>query len=132
GAVRSPDGCMYPAPSGCDRHADALCLASPAPELARLATVVAPRIAAAASRINSASSAVVALAVRAGTVFPDNSGVLVASGERVRAKAITLTSRKWDSWGYGGKLELLRMSFGRLGAASRDAASRASDHELLS
>ena len=44
--------------------------------------------------------------------FPECSGVLVASGEQLRAKAITLSSRKW---GARGDVQLLRLSFGRFG-----------------
>lgn len=106
-------------------RADAVVLAVPAGRLVGLVENVAPRTAAAASRIASASSAVVALAVPRGVDFPQNSGVLVASGERLHAKAITLSSRKW---GRGTDVELLRLSFGRLGD---DLAVRASDDELL-
>jgi protoporphyrinogen/coproporphyrinogen III oxidase len=106
-------------------RADAVIVAVPAPRLVGLVEPIAPRAAAAARRIVSASSVVVALAVPGGKGFPENSGVLVASGERLRAKAITLSSRKW---GRQGDAELLRLSFGRLGD---DAASRASDEELL-
>ena len=98
-------------------------LATPAPRLVGLVEPVAPRTAVAARRIVSASSVVVALAVPGGIGFPENSGVLVASGERLRAKAITLSSRKW---GRHGDVELLRLSFGRLGD---DVAARASDDE---
>lgn len=113
-------------------RADRMVVAVPAHVLARLATGFAPTVAAAASRIVSASSVVVAMAVPAGTArpdkkLPDNSGVLVATGERLHAKAITLTSRKWGDWGYGGKVELLRLSFGRFG----DSRTRASDGELV-
>ncbi|MGB9307651.1 MAG: protoporphyrinogen oxidase, partial [Mycobacterium sp.] len=52
-------------------------------------------------------------------------GVLVASGEPLRAKAITLSSRKW---GARGDTQLLRLSFGRCGD---DLAGSASDDELL-
>ena len=76
-------------------RADAVILAIPASRLAGLIHGVAPRSAAAAGRIASASSAIVALAVPANSSLPDHSGVLVASGERLRAKAITLSSRKW-------------------------------------
>jgi oxygen-dependent protoporphyrinogen oxidase len=109
--------------TGAQWHADAVILAVPAPRLADLVDGVAPRSAAAARRIVSASSAVVALAVD--TAFPEQSGVLVASGEPLRAKAITLSSRKWGS---RGGVELLRLSFGRFGD---DLARRASDDELL-
>jgi protoporphyrinogen oxidase len=106
-------------------HADAVILAVPAPRLAVLVRDVAPRSSAAAARIASASAAVVALAVPADTPFPQASGVLVATGEPLRAKAITLSSRKWG--GRGG-VQLLRLSFGRCGD---DLARTASDTELL-
>nr|WP_078058640.1 protoporphyrinogen oxidase [Mycolicibacter icosiumassiliensis] len=95
--------------------------------VARLATGFAPRAAAAASRIGSASSVVVAMAVPTGAAFPNNSGVLVATGERLHAKAVTLTSRKWGDRGYGGRVEVLRLSFGRFG----DPRSSASEAELV-
>jgi oxygen-dependent protoporphyrinogen oxidase len=111
--------------TGARWHADAVILAIPAPRLAVLLGEVAPRTAAAARRIGSASSAVVALAVPADTPFPQCSGVLVASGEPLRAKAITLSSRKW---GTGGDTQLLRLSFGRFGD---DVAAGTPDDELL-
>jgi protoporphyrinogen oxidase len=112
--------------SGTRWHAEAVVLAVPAPRLAVLVHQVAPRTFLAASRIVSASSVVVALAVPAGTPFPRCSGVLAASGEPLRAKAITLSSRKWGS---RGNTQLLRLSFGRFGD---DLAARATDDELLS
>jgi oxygen-dependent protoporphyrinogen oxidase len=87
-------------------YADATVLAVPAPRLARLAEGVAPQTAAAARRIPVASSALVALALPGGTPVPQQSGVLVAGGERLRAKAITLSTLKW---GRGGKVELVRV-----------------------
>jgi oxygen-dependent protoporphyrinogen oxidase len=111
--------------TGAHWHADAVILAVPAPRLARLVAELAPRTCAAASRVGSASSVVVALAVPADTAFPQCSGVLAATGEPLRAKAITLSSRKW---GARGDTQLLRLSFGRFGD---DLASRASDDELL-
>jgi protoporphyrinogen/coproporphyrinogen III oxidase len=112
--------------TGAAWHADAVVLAVPAARLADLLGKVAPRAAAAANRIVTASSAVVALAVPPDTPFPECSGVLVASGEALRTKAITLSSRKWGS---RGDTQLLRLSFGRLGD---DLAATASDDELLS
>jgi oxygen-dependent protoporphyrinogen oxidase len=73
----------------------------------------------------SASSVVVALAVPEETPFPQCSGVLVASGESLRAKAITLSSRKW---GARGDTQQLRLSFGRFGD---DVAANIPDDELL-
>jgi oxygen-dependent protoporphyrinogen oxidase len=111
--------------AGNDWHADAVILAVPALRLAQLLEDLAPRTAAAARRITSASPAVVALAVPADTPFPEQSGVLVASGEPLHAKAITLSSRKW---GARGDTQLVRLSFGKFG----DALSMAgSDDELV-
>ncbi len=106
-------------------QADAVILAIPAPRLARLVERSAPRTYAAASRVTSASSAVVALAVPGNTGFPECSGVLVASGEPLRAKAITLSSRKW---GLRGAVQFLRLSFGRFGD---DLAINSTDEQLL-
>jgi oxygen-dependent protoporphyrinogen oxidase len=111
--------------AGGEWRADGVVFAVPAPRLVGLIDAVAPRTAAAANRIASASSAVLAMAVPRGIGFPQNSGVLVASGERLHAKAITLSSRKW---GRRTDVELLRVSFGRFGD---DLATRASDDELL-
>lgn len=115
--VRDATGSQWPA--------DAVILAVPPVQLARLVADVAPRTAAAAARITSASSAVLAMAVPRGIAFPQNSGVLVASGEQLHAKAITLTSRKW---GRRTDVELLRLSFGRFGD---DLATATSDDQLL-
>ena len=106
-------------------HADAAVLAVPAPSLPKLIDAVAPRTAAAARRIEVASSALVALALPGGIPLPDQSGVLVASGEHLRAKAITLSSRKW---GQRGNVELVRLSYGRFGD---DLARNAGDEDLL-
>lgn len=111
--------------TGAHWQADAVVLAVPAAEFSRLAARIAPRSAAAASRVTSASSAVVALAVPGNTAFPECSGVLVAGGEHLRAKAITLSSRKW---GLRGHTQLLRLSFGRFGD---DVAAGTPDDELL-
>lgn len=106
-------------------HADGVILAVSAPSLGSLVGEVAPSTAAAAQRIPVASSVVLALAVPADTPLPEHSGVLVASGEPLQAKAITLSTRKW---GRRGGLELLRLSFGRFGD---DLARAAADDDLL-
>lgn len=105
--------------------ADAVVLAVPAPRLVRLVEPFAPRSAAAARRIGVASTALVALALPGGTPLPDQSGVLVATGEQLHAKAITLTSRKW---GRRGNVELVRLSYGRFGD---NLARSVGDDELL-
>lgn len=110
--------------TGTSWFADAVVLAVPAPQVARLAAEVAPATAAAAGEVVNASSVVLALAVPVGTGFPQCSGILVASGESLHSKAITLSSRKW---GVRGDVQLLRLSFGRLGD---DLAATATDSEL--
>lgn len=105
--------------------ADAVVLALPAPRVAKLLTDFAPGSAAMARLIPVASAAVVALALPGGTPLPQQSGVLMAAGEALHAKAITLTSRKW---GRGGNVELLRLSFGRFGD---DLARNVGDDRLL-
>jgi protoporphyrinogen/coproporphyrinogen III oxidase len=115
---------------GGDWRADGVLLAVPAPRLAGLVEDVAPRTAAAARRIAVASTALVALALPGGTPLPERSGVLVAGQERLHAKAITLSSRKW---GRRGNVELVRLSFGRYGdSAQEDVARSVGDDDLLS
>jgi protoporphyrinogen/coproporphyrinogen III oxidase len=122
---RAPGGWELVDDEGQRWHADAAVLAVPAPRLPRLIDGVAPRTAAAARRIAVASSALVALALPGGTPMPEQSGVLVASGERLRAKAITMSSRKW---GQRGNVELVRLSYGRFGD---ELARSAGDEDLL-
>jgi oxygen-dependent protoporphyrinogen oxidase len=110
---------------GRDWPADAVVLAVPAPRVVRLLADVAPGSAAVARMIPVASAALVALALPGGTPLPKQSGVLVAAGERLHTKAITLTSRKW---GRGGNVELVRLSFGRFGD---DVARNVGDDRLL-
>lgn len=93
---------------------DAVILATPAPVTAALLAPLAPAAAAAAAGIELSSSVVVALALPADTALPDNSGILVATGESVRAKAFTLSSRKWPHLAERG-VALVRASFGRFG-----------------
>ncbi|MGV0792388.1 protoporphyrinogen oxidase [Mycolicibacterium sp. XJ1819] len=122
---RSPRGWRLIDDEGVPHHADAVVLAVPAPRLARLVEGVAARAAETARRIAVASTAVVALALPGGTPLPARSGVLVATGERLRAKAITLSTQKW---GARGNVELVRLSYGRFG----DRLARAtSDDDLL-
>ncbi len=104
--------------------ADAVVLAVPAPQAAALLDRVATRAAEAARRIPVASAVVLAMGVPPGTPFPPQSGVLVASGEDLHSKAITLSTRKW---GRSGEAELLRMSFGRFGD---NIARNTSDEQL--
>jgi oxygen-dependent protoporphyrinogen oxidase len=100
---------------------DAVVLAVPAPAVARLLAAVVPAAAAAASGIELASSAVVALAYRESDAagLPATSGVLVAAGEPVSIKAATHSSFKWPHLAASATdgLVRLRVSLGRFGEA---------------
>ena len=111
--------------SGAAWRADAIVVALPAPRAAELLEAAAPAAAAVAARIPVASAAVLAAGLPAGTPLPPQSGVLVASGEALHTKAITLSSRKWGS---RGGAELVRFSFGRFGD---DIARDTPEDELL-
>lgn len=67
--------------------------------------------AAAAAGIEVASSVIVSLALPSGVPLPASSGVLVAAGEPLRAKAFTYTGVKWPHTGQ----PVLRASLGRHG-----------------
>ncbi|MET4614358.1 oxygen-dependent protoporphyrinogen oxidase [Rhodococcus sp. PvR044] len=114
GLSRSPGGTgWWIDPVG---RVDGVVLAVPAPSLAALLSEVAPVASAAAAQIPLASSVVVALALADAAPLPQNSGILVATGESVRAKAFTLSSRKWPHLAERGGA-LVRASFGRFGDA---------------
>ncbi|RVW03484.1 protoporphyrinogen oxidase [Rhodococcus spongiicola] len=102
-------------------HVDGVVLAVPAPDMVRLVAEPAPRLAAAARDIELASSAVVALALprdkATETGIPENSGILVATGESLGAKAFTLSSRKWPHLATRD-VALVRASYGRFGDAA--------------
>ncbi|MEV6323331.1 protoporphyrinogen oxidase [Nocardia sp. NPDC051787] len=93
---------------------DAVVLATPAPVTARLLGGVAPAAAAELAGVELSSSVVVALALPRGTALPQNSGILVATGEPLRAKAFTLSSRKWPHLAHR-ETALVRASFGKFG-----------------
>ena len=118
------DGWTLTDTTGGQWHADGVVLAVAAPQLPTLLEGIAPRAAAAAARVPIASAAVLALALPSGTPLPPQSGVLVATGEALHSKAITLSTRKW---GGDGRAELLRLSFGRFG----DTLARGTSVEQL-
>ena len=80
-------------------------------------------------QIPYSSSAVVAVELAPGVEVPDLSGILVAADAGRAAKAITLSSRKWDHLNRtaSGGGHTLRVSFGRLGD---DAILDLDDEEL--
>ncbi|WP_024805921.1 protoporphyrinogen oxidase [Nocardia sp. BMG51109] len=106
---------------------DAVIVATPAPAAAALVRAAAPEAAQAMARIELSSSAVVALALPVDTPLPDNSGILVATGEPLRAKAFTLSSRKWPHLAERD-VALVRASFGRSGD---DTPLSWSDEQLI-
>lgn len=108
-----------------DHSYDAVVLAVPAPAAARLLDPVAAQSVAALSQVQVAGSALVVLALDETVTLPDQSGVLVATGEATTAKAITLSSQKWPHLGTGPRL--VRVSFGRLG----DPVDTVADKDLI-
>lgn len=107
---------------------DAVVLAVPAPAAAALLAGVSSAAAAAAAQIELASSALAVLALPADTALPTNSGILVATGESLAAKAFTLSSRKWPHLAERA-VALVRVSFGRFGD---DGVLDLRDDELIS
>jgi oxygen-dependent protoporphyrinogen oxidase len=105
--------------------ADAVILAVPPGKAARLLADVAPAATTALAGIETASVAIVTLALRDASV-PAGSGLLVAAGERLVTKGLTLSSQKW-SIGRDG-LTLLRGSVGRAGD---EAMLQRDDDELI-
>lgn len=108
-------------------HVDGVVLAVPAPRLPELLSDVAPVAADGAGHIGTASSAVVALAFPSEVNLPDNSGILVATDESLRAKAFTLSSRKWPHLA-DRAVATVRVSFGRFGDTE---ALKSSDEDLV-
>jgi oxygen-dependent protoporphyrinogen oxidase len=108
---------------------DAVVLAVPAPALARLLAPVAPVASAAAAGVELASSAVIALAYRAGdaSTLPATSGSLIASDEPLAVKGVTHSTNKWPHLAPDG-LVRLRASIGRFGEA---ASLQVDDAELV-
>ena len=112
--------------------AEAVVLAVPAPVLRRLLAAPVPAASAAVAGVELASSALVALAFRAADAadLPATSGVLVATGEPLAAKAFTYSARKWPHLAAesSGGLLRLRASIGRYGEAD---ALQVDDDELV-
>jgi oxygen-dependent protoporphyrinogen oxidase len=118
GLARTPRGWRLeigaaPAPQWLD--VDAVVLAVPPPALRRLLAPLHPVASAAVAGMDVASSAIVSLALPPGTPLPRSSGVLVAAGEPLHAKAFTYSTAKWPHLA-GGPV-LLRASLGRHGEA---------------
>jgi oxygen-dependent protoporphyrinogen oxidase len=106
-------------------EADAVIVALPASKAARLLRGVSPAAARELGDVESASMAIVSFAF-ADVSLPPGSGLLVAAGERLATKAITLSSQKWplDT----GGVTMLRASVGRIGETT---ALQLADDELI-
>ena len=100
-------------------EADAVVLATPAFESARLLEPVAPQAAARLQEIPYASTAVVTLAYPEGTGsrLPERAGYVVPDGEGASITACTFLSRKWPREGFGDRA-ILRCFVGRAGDES--------------
>ncbi|GAA3716015.1 FAD-dependent oxidoreductase [Gordonia hankookensis] len=79
-----------------------------------------PDLAAPLIAVQRASSVVVSIALAPGTPLPDHSGVLVATGDSLRAKAFTFSSQKWPHLSGDDRPVSVRASFGRFGAPVPD------------
>ncbi|AKK07797.1 protoporphyrinogen oxidase [Corynebacterium testudinoris] len=107
---------------------DRVVFATPAPTTAMLLRSLSPEASVALKSIKLASSVVVGMKFDSSAGLPDNSGVLVAADEPdVRAKAFTLSSKKWPHLGERGGA-LVRASFGRFG---EDEIVRADEDDLV-
>ncbi|WLP91062.1 FAD-dependent oxidoreductase [Gordonia sp. NB41Y] len=101
---------------------DGVILAVPAWIAGELLATQAPDLAPTLRAVEPASSVVLSLALAPGTDLPAHSGVLVATGEDLHAKAFTLSSRKWAHLGRPDRPVSVRASFGRYGAPIADDA----------
>lgn len=102
------------------RDYDGVILAVPAWQAGHLLRRSLPDFAAPLRAVRGASSVVVSIALAPGTPLPDHSGVLVGTGESLRAKAFTLSSQKWGHLSHEDAPVSVRASFGRFGAPVPD------------
>ncbi|MDL9936405.1 protoporphyrinogen oxidase [Gordonia sp. ABSL1-1] len=105
---------------GIARDYDGVVLATPAWTAGALLADAAPALAAPLSAVAGASSVVVSIALAPATMIPDHSGLLVATGEDLHAKAFTFSSRKWDHLADATRPVSVRASFGRFRAPVPD------------
>ncbi|MEU6207189.1 protoporphyrinogen oxidase [Micromonospora musae] len=94
---------------------DAVILALPAKEAARLLGGVDQHASKAVGALRYADVALVGMALPAGTDLPERSGFLVPAEEETLIKAATFVSRKWPKAGGPEDPVHVRMSIGRAG-----------------
>ena len=102
------------------RPYDTVLLAVPAWAAGELLGRSAPDLSTPLRAVRGASSVVVSIALAPGTELPDHSGVLVGTGEGLRAKAFTFSSQKWAHLSDADRPVSVRASFGRFGAVVPD------------
>ena len=103
-----------PRPDGSELAVDAVVLAVPAVKAAALLRDLAPAAAGELAGIDTASVAIVSVAVpRASTALPPGSGLLVPAGAPSLVKGVTISSQKWP--GAPADLAFIRASIGRFG-----------------
>lgn len=105
------------------RPYDGVILAVPAWRAGDLLHDSVPDLAAPLRAVRRASSVVVSIALAPGTALPEHSGVLVGTGEGLRAKAFTFSSQKWAHLSGSDRPVSVRASFGRFGAPVPDEAT---------
>lgn len=116
-----------PVPASSVIEADAVVVAVPPPNAARLLAPLAPDAAAGLADIPMASMAILALAWPEEQVsYPQGSGMLVPPAAGGLVKAVTLSSNKWAHLSEPGLL--VRASVGRIG---EEAGLQRSDADLL-
>ncbi|PWD44118.1 protoporphyrinogen oxidase [Gordonia paraffinivorans] len=121
GLERAATGWRLATGDGGERDYDGVILAIPAWDAARTLGAAEPGLAGRLAAVQGASSVVVSIALEPGTRLPEHSGVLVATGEGLRAKAFTLSSQKWGHLSHDDAPVSVRASFGRFGAPVPDA-----------
>jgi oxygen-dependent protoporphyrinogen oxidase len=109
------------------REAEAVIVATPAPDAARLVRELDPELGGLLGRIDFASSAVVHLGYRESAISHplDGYGYIIPRGEAGPLVACTWSSRKWEGRAPAGTILL------RLYAGSREEEAGTSDAELV-
>ena len=103
-----------PRPDGVELAVDAVVVAVPAAKAAALLRDLAPAAAGELGAIDTASVAIVSVAVPTkGTTLPPGSGLLVPAGMASLVKGVTISSQKWP--GAPADLAFVRASIGRFG-----------------
>ena len=128
---RTPTGFMLAVgarPDGLELAADVVIIAAPAAKATVLLRDIAPSAATELAGIETASVAIVSVAVAngAGLRLPPGSGLLVPAGAPSLVKGVTISSQKWPGAPEG--LAFIRASIGRFG---EEAVLQRDDADLV-